>query len=103
MKNYYVVFDMSPLDEADKGYLQVGLGPITAADFKPMYKYNKKYDEYLIKKEIAEEAGLPIEPWVEEEPISYEEGGGGSFFIIIIILAIIGGMAFGFYKYRQSQ
>ena len=42
----YVVFDMSPLDEANKGYLQVGLGPIAAADFKPRYKYSKKYDEY---------------------------------------------------------
>jgi len=33
MKNYYVVFDMSPLDEADKGYLQVGIGPISASDY----------------------------------------------------------------------
>lgn len=97
MKDYYVVFDMSPLDEKDKGYLQVGIGPIAAADFKPRYKYSKKYDEYQIKKE----AGEPVEPWVEEEPPKEEEsGGGGTVFIIIIIFAIIGGMAFGFYKYR---
>jgi len=99
MKNYYVVFDMSPLDEGGKGYLQVGLGPIAAADFKPRYKYNKKRDEY----EIKVEAGEAVEPWVEEEPLPEEEGGGGTFFIIVIIFAIIGGMAFGFYKYRKNQ
>lgn len=74
----------------------MGLGPIAAADFVPRYKYNKKYDEYQIKKE----AGEPVEPWVEEKPIVEEDGGGGAFVIILIILAIIGGMAFGFYKYR---
>lgn len=76
----------------------MGIGPIAAADFVPRYKYNKKYDEYQIKKE----AGEPVEPWVEEVPEPEDGGGGGAFIVILIILMIIGGMAFGFHKYRQK-
>ena len=101
VKKYYMAFDMSPYEDG-LGYLQVGLGDIAAADFKPKFIYEESDDIGTPdEKPIIKPVPTPVDP-SKPDPEQPSEGGGGAgtFFLWLFIFAILGALGFAGFKYR---
>lgn len=94
MKKYYMAFDMSPYEERNQNYLQVGIGELAAADYKPKFKWDPEDDK--------------VEPVVVNPSNTNDQDkdeGGGSFGTVILwlfILGLIGGGGYLYYRYREK-
>lgn len=104
VKKYYMAFDMSPYEKG-LGYLQVGLGNITAADFKPKFIYEESDDigtpdEKPIHKpdDTKTDNVKPTGP--DTGKTSDSGGGAGTIFLWLFIFAILGAVGFAGFKYR---
>ena len=96
-----MAFDMTPYENG-LGYLQVGLGPIAAADFKPKFVYEETDDIGTPdEKPIPEPIPDPVKPTGPATDTGTGSGGGaGTFFLWLFILAVLGAVGFAAFKYR---
>lgn len=63
MHKYYVVFDMTPYDERDEDYIQIGIGPKFAEPLMGKQQYDPSWEFYWpLEKDMDISENVPPHP-----------------------------------------